>query len=221
MAINKESQELLGHLESACLNMAGLLEEIHTFLEGLAKPETFDIMRKIRGETGVEYLSDFVTYTLDSVAEATKNLAFIVKWVQCLKGESKNGCSPDLLEKARIAALNLQIAFSEKRYRPPYYEIKGGKAEEPFLHYKTLKSYLLQAEHSGYSVGHLIEFFEKPEDYLEEYAKLAHDILTYVNLIINSYVLKQINQYLTHSFAKEAENISEEEIPEELFEEEE
>jgi len=219
MATNKETQELLGYLETSCLKMAGLLEEIHTFLQDLAKPETFDIMRKIRGETGVQYLSDFVTYTLDSVAEATKNLAFIVKWIQCLKGESKSGCSPDLLEKARIAALNLQIAFSEKRYDPPYYDIKGGKAEEPFLHYKTLRSYLLQAQSAGHPVGHLLEIFNKPEDFLKEYNKLAHDILTYVNLIINSYVLRQINQYLTQSFTKEAENIPEEEIPEELFEE--
>ena len=220
MVVDKETQELLGYLETACLKMTGLLEEIQTFLQHLSKPEMFEIMRKVRGETGVEYLSDFITYTLDSVAEAAKNLAFIVKWIQCIKGDSKTGCSPDLLEKARMAALNLQIAFSEKRYEHPYYRTKGGKSEEPFLHYETLQRYIISAELKGYPVGHLIELFNKPEDFLEEYNKLAHDILTYVNLLINSYVLRQINQYLTQSFAKEAENIPEEEIPEELFEEE-
>lgn len=220
MTYNKETKELIGHLESACLQMAGFLEELQTYLNQLAKPEMFDMLRKVRGEIGVEYLSDFVTYTLDSVAEAAKNLAFIVKWIQCLKGESKTGCSPDLLEKARLSALNLQIAFSEKRYNPPYYSIKGGKAEEPFLHYKTLKTYILQALHAGYDVGDLVELFDKPEDFLEEYTKLAHDILTYVNLIINNFVLRNISKYLIESHNKEAEKISEENIPEELFEEE-
>jgi len=219
--LDTKTVELIKRLEDKCLELTGLLEEVQHFLTEVSSPSFIELIKEVRGETGVEYLTRFTSDTIDAVAEATKNLAFIVKWLQCIKGESTTGCSPDLLEKVRLASLSLLIAFNdEKRFNPPYYTVKGEKALWPFAHYKTIKSYLLQGKAMGLISGEIIEMFTKPEDFIEEYNQLAQEINTLVGLIINSFVLKQINEYFKESLEKEETHITEEEANEILPEEE-
>lgn len=220
---DKKLKGLIAELENACLEMTFLLNDIHKTTEVLSSQEVIEAIKAEKGEKGLEYLTIFLSDTANCVADATKNLAFIVKWIQCLKGES-NACSPEFLNEVRMAALALTTAFREKQFKHPYYDFKNiHRYITPFNFASSLNTTisLYAMEHPSPELAEAVSILStKPKDLIEKYEKLAEKILFYVSLIINKYVLGKIENYLNQSFAKEAENISEEEIPEELFEEE-
>ena len=221
---DKGYQELVGRLEDACLEMTNLLSDIHNAMEVLSSEEIIDAIRARKGEKAIASLILLVSDTEACVADATKSLAFIVKWIQCLKGES-NACSPDYLEKVRLAAFELTTAFEIKRFIPSHFELQHiSRYITPFNEASSLATtislYIDETPTPSPALFKAVEILsEEPKDLIEKFNKLAQEILYLVNLLINKFVLAKINSYLKQSLHKTAEEHGNE-IPEELLEEE-
>jgi len=139
--------------------------------------------------------------------------------LQCIQGESKEGCSPDLIEKVREASLFLRVAFSEKRIKHPYYELLRLDSLSPLEKTESLYRYLARAASQGYIDEKIADKIVSSQDLHQKYELLSQEVFLLVGLLINNFVLHRINNYFTEKIINEA-NITEEEANEILPEEE-